>query len=47
MFARALDLLNAVLLDESLELGGDMEPFVRRREGLARVALGLDPAVEL
>jgi len=47
MFARALDLLNAVLLDDSLELGGDMEAFVRRRESQARVALGLDPPVGL
>ena len=47
MFARAIDLLNAVLLDTSLELGGDMEPFVRRREGQALVALGRQPAVVL
>jgi Ser/Thr protein kinase RdoA (MazF antagonist) len=47
MFARAVDLLNAVLLDPSLELGGGMEAFVRRREGLALVALGRQPAVAL
>jgi Ser/Thr protein kinase RdoA (MazF antagonist) len=47
MFARGLDLLNAVLLDESLELGGDMEAFVRRREDLALLALDRKPAIEL
>jgi Ser/Thr protein kinase RdoA (MazF antagonist) len=47
MFARSLDLLNAVLLDDSLDLGEDMEAFVRRREGQALVALGREPAVEL
>jgi Ser/Thr protein kinase RdoA (MazF antagonist) len=47
MFARAIDLLNAVLLDESLEPGGDMAAFVRRREGQALVALGRRPALEL
>ena len=31
MFARSIDLLNAVLLDESLELGGDMQAFIKRR----------------
>lgn len=39
MFARALDLLNAVLLDDSLDFG-DIEPFVRRREAFAKLALG-------
>ncbi len=43
MFARSLDLLNAVLLDESLDIGYDMEAFVRRRATLARVALGQEP----
>ena len=38
-FARGLDLLNAVLLDGSLELGSDLETFVKRRGRLARVAL--------
>mgnify|MGYP001817916813 CR=1 FL=1 len=47
MFARSIDLLNAVLLDPSLELGGEMNAFVRRREGQALVALGRQPAVEL
>jgi Ser/Thr protein kinase RdoA (MazF antagonist) len=47
MFARSLDLLNAVLLDDSLELADDMEAFVRRREGQARVALGLDAPIVL
>ena len=47
MFARAIDLLNAVLLDDSLDLGDDMEAFVKRREGLARIALELDPPAEL
>jgi len=46
MFARAIDLLNAVLLDTSLDIG-DMEPFVRRREGQALIALGKREAVEL
>ena len=46
MFARAIDLLNAVLLDDSLELGGDMEVFVRRREDLVFVTLGREPALE-
>ena len=45
MFARSIDLLNAVLLDPSLELGSEMETFVRRREGLALVALGREPAL--
>jgi Ser/Thr protein kinase RdoA (MazF antagonist) len=44
MFARGLDLLNAVLLDESLDLGGDLEAFVKRRGQLARIALGREPA---
>jgi Ser/Thr protein kinase RdoA (MazF antagonist) len=39
MFARALDLLNAVLLDEGLDFG-DVETFVRRREAFAKLALG-------
>ena len=39
MFARSLDLLNAVLLDGSLDIG-DMEPFVKRRGTMARIALG-------
>jgi Ser/Thr protein kinase RdoA (MazF antagonist) len=47
MFARAVDLLNAVLLDDSLELGGGMEAFVKRREGQALVALGREPAIAL
>ena len=47
MFARGLDLLNAVLLDESLDLGGDMEAFVKRRGQLARIALGQEPATGL
>ena len=46
MFARAIDLLNAVLLDDSLDPGDDMEAFVKRREGLARIALELDPPAE-
>ena len=47
MFARSLDLLNAVLLDESLDLGGDMESFVRRRGTYARLALGQEPTTPL
>ncbi len=47
MFARSLDLLNAVLLDGSLELGSDLEAFVRRRGPMARLALGLEPATDL
>ncbi len=39
MFARALLLLNAVLLDEGFDVG-DMGPFIRRREQYARLALG-------
>jgi len=46
MFARAIDLLNAVLLDPSLDIG-EMEAFVRRREGQALIALGKRAAVEL
>lgn len=44
MFARSLDLLNAVLLDDSLDPGEDIGAFVRRRGAMARVALGLEPA---
>lgn len=47
MFARAIDLLNAVVIDRSLELAGTMEAFVRRREGLALVALGRQPPIAL
>lgn len=47
MFARSLDLLNAVLLDESLDLGGDMETIVRRRGPMARLALGQEPTTDL
>jgi Ser/Thr protein kinase RdoA (MazF antagonist) len=47
MFARAIDLLNAVLLDDSLVPAGDVEAFVRRREGPALVALGRRPPIEL
>lgn len=47
MFARSLDLLNALLLDPSLDLGDEMEAFVRRREGQPLVAPGRRPAVEL
>ena len=47
MFARAIDLLNAVLLDASLVPAGDMEAFIRRREGPALVALGRRPPIEL
>ncbi len=47
MLARGIDLLNAVLLDDSLELGGDMEAFVKRREDLALVALGRKAPFEL
>ena len=47
MFARSLLLLNTVALDDSFDLGGDMEAFVRRREVQALVALGRAEAVEI
>ncbi len=47
MFARSLDLLNAVLLDQSLDFGVEMEAFVRRRGLMARVALGDELTTEL
>jgi Ser/Thr protein kinase RdoA (MazF antagonist) len=47
MFARGLLLLNSVLSDESLQLAQDVEAVVMRRESLARVALGLQPAIAL
>ena len=47
MFASSLDLLNAVLLDESLDLGGDMETIIRRRGSMARLALCQRPATDL
>jgi len=46
MFARSIDLLNAVLLDGGLDIG-DMDAFIRRREGQALIALGKREAVEL
>lgn len=46
MFARCLDLLNAVLLDESLDIG-DMGSFLGKRGTMARIALGQEPATEL
>jgi Ser/Thr protein kinase RdoA (MazF antagonist) len=47
MFARSLLLLNTVALDDSFDLGGDTEAFVRRREVQALVALGRAEAVEI
>ena len=46
MFARSLDLLNAVLLDTSLDIG-DMERFVRKRGTMARIALGQEATTPL
>jgi hypothetical protein len=46
LIARGLDLLNTTLLGPDLEVD-DWEAFIRRRERLARIALGEERALTI